>query len=119
MDGMKLIREERRRQIDVEGFTSQHDAEFRDHVLHNAARSYEEAKDANAPIPKDWPWAAKWWKPKDRLRNLVRAGALYQAAQDRARLKKQFQTVAELAYEVRRVAREIEKVQDDEPELPF
>ena len=30
-----------------------------------------------------WPWAQDFWKPKDQLRNLVRAGALIAAAIDR------------------------------------
>jgi hypothetical protein len=30
-----------------------------------------------------WPWSFEWWKPKDRIRNLVRAGALIAAEIDR------------------------------------
>jgi hypothetical protein len=26
--------------------------------------------------PQQWPWLSKWWKPKDRRRDLVRAAAL-------------------------------------------
>jgi hypothetical protein len=30
-----------------------------------------------------WPWEDKWWKPKDRRRDLVRAGALIVAEIER------------------------------------
>jgi len=30
-----------------------------------------------------WPWDPKWWKPKDRRRDLVRAAALIIAEIDR------------------------------------
>jgi len=30
-----------------------------------------------------WPWGVEYWKPKDPLTNLVRAGALVAAAIDR------------------------------------
>jgi hypothetical protein len=30
-----------------------------------------------------WPWDRKWWKPKDRRRDLVRAGALILAEIER------------------------------------
>lgn len=35
------------------------------------------------PPPVDWPWATRWWKPKDRVRNLERAGALIIAELER------------------------------------
>ena len=33
--------------------------------------------------PKNWPWDAGWWKPSDRRRNLVKAGALILAEIER------------------------------------
>ena len=30
-----------------------------------------------------WPWAASWWKPKNRRRDLVRAAALIVAEIER------------------------------------
>jgi hypothetical protein len=30
-----------------------------------------------------WPWSVQWWKPKDRRRDLVRAGALIVAEIER------------------------------------
>ncbi|HEY3694089.1 hypothetical protein [Phenylobacterium sp.] len=35
------------------------------------------------PIKLLWPWAMRWWKPKDRRRDLVRAGALIIAELER------------------------------------
>lgn len=32
-----------------------------------------------------WPWEPRWWKPKDVLTDLIRAGALCLAEADRAR----------------------------------
>lgn len=35
-------------------------------------------------VPKDWPWDPKWWKPSEnRIRDLVKAGALICAEIDR------------------------------------
>jgi hypothetical protein len=33
--------------------------------------------------PEKWPWSLSWWKPKGRIRNLERAGALIAAEIDR------------------------------------
>ena len=33
--------------------------------------------------PPHWPWALNWWKPKDRRRDLIRAGALIVAELER------------------------------------
>lgn len=84
--GAALIAAERRRQVEVEGWTADHDAGHGPTVLLAAAKCYGWAAvgaEGNAkPAPALWPWARSWWKPKDRLRNLVRAGALAQAAAD-------------------------------------
>lgn len=34
-------------------------------------------------IPRLWAWHSRWWKPKDRRCNLVRAGALIVAEIER------------------------------------
>lgn len=81
--GIELINEERKRQIEKEGWTSTHDDLHSTGALSRAALCYREAIDANAPMPRRWPWASEWWKPADRLRNLVKAGALYLAEHDR------------------------------------
>ncbi|WP_244111654.1 hypothetical protein [Burkholderia cepacia] len=76
---------ERRRQVDQEGWTPAHDDQYRDHELSCAAGCYAMytlAHPAGDPPPA-WPWAANWWKPTTHRRNLVKAGALIQAAIER------------------------------------
>jgi hypothetical protein len=73
--GADLIAAERRRQIEVEGWTSKHDRE------HGATR-LSQAADCYAGYVTRWPWEPAAFKPKGPLRNLIRAGALYQAAAD-------------------------------------
>lgn len=83
------IAAERQRQIEVEGWTPEHDDEHQDGELLTAAIIYLWwGTDRAAPLkadgtPMGWPWDPEWWKPKDRCSNLIRAGALCQAEQDR------------------------------------
>jgi len=92
--GIELIAEERQRQIDEEGWTLEHDSFHSKGELAAAAScyaypQYDEVKAhvsvllGNKPIPENWPFDAEWWKPKDELRNLIRAGALIAAEIDR------------------------------------
>lgn len=84
------IYEERTRQIVVEGFTIQHDAEHDDPELILAAMAYchaasaleDTSRVAHKP-PTYWPLDANWWKPKNRRRDLIRAAALIVAAIDK------------------------------------
>lgn len=82
---------ERRRQIEVEGWTPDHDDQHGDNSMSIAAACY-----ALADIPalevqtlklRDlwlWTgWAASWFKPKTRRSNLVRATALLLAEIER------------------------------------
>jgi hypothetical protein len=85
MDGIELIAAERQRQIEVEGWTPAHDAGHRRGELARAAVCYAlSAFNFDGRI-QYWPWEAKWYKPKDRLSDLVRAGALIAAALDQHR----------------------------------
>jgi hypothetical protein len=87
--GAALIAAERQRQIDVEGWTPEHDTEHDDHDLVFAAACYVTPDYArfltNSGIPADWPWEPSAWKPTpdDRVRELVKAGALIAAEIDR------------------------------------
>jgi len=85
MTGIERINAERQRQQDEEGWDINHDAQHKCGELAAAARCYLQRanQDPALPVPAVWPWAASWWKPKDRIRNLERAGALYQAEIDR------------------------------------
>lgn len=90
---------ERRRQIEAEGWTPEHDDEHDSGELADVAACYalgvySDRADAGVPgdIPPYWPqsWDESWWRPKDRRRNLVRAAALLIAEierLDRAALK--------------------------------
>jgi len=71
---------ERQRQIEIEGWTPEHDEEVNtDGELVRAAVCY-----AVLALHDDWwPWADVWWKPKNRRRDLVRAAALIIAEIDR------------------------------------
>lgn len=82
LTGQHLIAAERQRQISSEGWTQEHDDEHGAETLELAAVSYRDAVGEDSAQPAQWPWEPKWWKPKSRLRNLVRAGALYQAASE-------------------------------------
>lgn len=88
--GTALIAKERIRQIEKEGWSRAHD---------RFEHSVEELAHAGAAYACEdlvvhhtgveiivsailWPWERRWWNPKHRLRNLVRAGALIAAAID-------------------------------------
>lgn len=91
MNGAELIAAERRRQVEAEGWTPEHDDEHQGNALAWAGRCYIDA--ATIPAgqrefvtrpPLNWPWDASWWKPDiDPIRNLVKAGALIAAEIDR------------------------------------
>lgn len=77
---------ERRRQVEAEGWTPEHDDDCHDHgQLARAAACYACPDDISWTdyFGLRWPWSREWWKPKDRRRNLVRAGALILAEIDR------------------------------------
>lgn len=84
---------ERRRQIKVEGWTAKHDDEANDpDALALAGAAYAIPEDRRSVEPDGWsstlreflwPWVEKWWKPKNRRRDLVRAAALIIAEIDR------------------------------------
>jgi hypothetical protein len=111
--GAVLIAEERRRQIEAEGYDDKHDDGHSDgelamaaacyaagedatHVrtMLNSARGLEEAGysyDYSAPKPGEitWPWDAEWYKSEpDRIRTLTKAGALIAAEIDRLNREK-------------------------------
>lgn len=90
--GVELITEERARQVSQEGWTSEHDDEHSEGEIAEAAACYASLASEQAgggglalvpPVPAAWPWDESWWKPRDQLRNLVRAGAMIAAEIDR------------------------------------
>jgi hypothetical protein len=97
------IAAERKRQIEKEGWSIEHDDDHDDGSLAKAAGCYAlhagGVKDIVGKledhgtgvrgrtlekIPRHWPWSAAWWKPKRNPRkDLVRAGALIVAEIER------------------------------------
>ena len=98
---------ERRRQIEREGWTPEHDDDHGDNSLAAAAACYalpdhyrdivsrRDGRDVARSVgettivydqvecPRIWPWHGAAWKPKDRRSDLVRAGALILAEIER------------------------------------
>lgn len=70
---------ERRRQVEVEGWDHAHDdEEHPDGQLAMAGACYaaHSEMETTQMWRMLWPWDGKWWKPKDRRSDLVRAAAL-------------------------------------------
>lgn len=97
MTGIERIAAERQRQIEVEGWTPEHDAQHATGELSAVATFYSElaslqccdgcaylVRQRMVTTPKSWPWDVSWWKPSDNpIRNLEKAGALIAAEIDR------------------------------------
>ncbi|MFU2692980.1 hypothetical protein ACM7PK_07230 [Pseudomonas aeruginosa] len=80
------VQSERRRQVEAEGWTPEHDDEHDTGALASAAGCYAMfslAYPAGDPS-RFWPWDKSWWKPSpDGRRNMVKAGALILAEIER------------------------------------
>lgn len=93
--GADLITAERIRQVNVKGWTPEHDDEHTEGQLAIAAACYAfdagslPTIDAKRFINDNWPWSKKWWKPTpdDTIRQLTKAGALIAAEIDRLQRK--------------------------------
>jgi len=95
MTGIELITKERQRQIEVEGWTPEHDAKHDECELAWAAVTYALPKSVTNVSRHDdsvfislkrlffWPFEIFWFKPTDRITDLVKAGALIAAEIDR------------------------------------
>jgi hypothetical protein len=86
-DVIAEIAAEHRRQIEVEGWTTEHDDTHTAGELASAAACYALAATfpiaATTTFTRYWPWSRKWWKPKDRRHDLIRAAALIVAEIER------------------------------------
>jgi len=88
-----LLVDERKRQIEVEGFNSKNDDNYTAEESPRAAACYclsPMYKILKSNNPVDWPtWDLTWWKPakdnsiSERKRELIKAGALILAEMDR------------------------------------
>lgn len=101
MNGVDIIAAERRRQVEAEGWTLEHDDEHGSGELALAGGCYaimagmsdgmrdDMRKDRGVPPSPPWPWDREWWKPgadngiESRIRELAKAGALCAAEIDR------------------------------------
>ncbi|MEM7211770.1 MAG: hypothetical protein AAF479_07735 [Pseudomonadota bacterium] len=92
--GVEAIAAERRRQVDVEGWSPDHDDEHTKGEMARAAAAYarfsawsdakrSECLPEEPPLALCWPWDDEWWRPTNRRRDLVKAGALIAAEIDR------------------------------------
>ena len=99
---IELSAEERKRQIEKEGWSKEHDESHYVGERAKAAICYamteEQRKqlwrlsttaDEVPSVPPLWPFVASWWKPtpQDRRRELVKAGALIAAEIDRLQME--------------------------------
>lgn len=99
--GCAVICKERKRQIEVEGWTPEHDNFHENGSLSLAAAMYimsenqriDELLKTYDPMspPTGCPLSAKWWKPtpNDRPRELAKGGALIAAEIDRLKRKEE------------------------------
>ena len=77
------VQAERRRQVEAEGWTPEHDDEHDNGEMARAAACYALAG-SSAPndgtaallVSLAWPWDEQWWKPTTTRRDLVKACAL-------------------------------------------
>ena len=93
MNGIERIAAERKRQIEEEGWTADHDDDWEKNELALAASCYampkkdRKVKDGWGVSRRKylWPWDDSWWTPtpKNRIRELEKAGALIAAEIDR------------------------------------
>jgi len=97
--GVRLIADERQRQIEEEGFGPERDDQYTNGQLAEAAACYastdtiyhkrETCVEGDGRLPhvsfgNVWPWRCAWWKPTEsRVRALQKAGALIAAEIDR------------------------------------
>ena len=86
---------ERQRQVDVEGYSAEHDDQHSDGALARAAACYAslagtrkrellvEGPYSPGSAFTSWPWESVWWKPTTPRRDLVKAAALIVAEIER------------------------------------
>ena len=78
------ISAERQRQMNVEGWTPEHDDTHSDGEMARAAACYaHNPGKMGRASPVAWPWSRAWWKPTNARRDLVKAGALIVAEIER------------------------------------
>lgn len=88
LSGFELIAIERKRQVEELGYDYSNDELYSNNELAQAgiyyALRHDDREELDALMSGNWPWDQKYWKPtpKDRVRELVKAGALIAAQID-------------------------------------
>ncbi|SMC63787.1 hypothetical protein [Sporomusa malonica] len=91
-EAILLIAQERKRQIEQEGWTPEHDQQHTAGELALAAMMYtypsQYGRDEET-VKNVWPWQRELWKPSpdNRIKELTKAGALIAAEIDRLQRK--------------------------------
>lgn len=73
--GVEIIAEERQQQIEEHGYTIEHDKHYTNNELLRAAMCYiQQCKYVGCAVwqdrvPTDWPFQAKYWKPRPYFDN--------------------------------------------------
>ena len=85
MSALEDIATERRRQIEAEGWSPQHDDEHENGEMACAAAAYALIASGyyDGLSRSVWPWHPGWWKPTHPRRDLVKAAALVLAEIER------------------------------------
>lgn len=115
--GIELFAQERQRQIEKEGHSPDRDRLYTRKELVLAAKCYAKPEEGKVyrkdGAPRGWPWDVKFWKPTpdNRVRELVKAGALYMA--ENARRGDDC-----WGEEIKRLAAEIDRLQATEEAKP-
>lgn len=109
--GAELIAEERQRQIEVEGYSAQHDSQHDVSEFIYAAIAYieaakvgilnEELGETNTKLigmykksaGRIWPWGEATFKPTTNIRDLVKTGALVAAIIDLLQAKSNIKNI--------------------------
>lgn len=135
--GPALIALERQRQVEEEGYDAKHDDAHGKCEIRKAAECYarppalrqlqtvkvsvqvargladpDRSTSVRVRVPKGWPWAAEWWKPtpRDRVRELVKAGALYMAECSRQNRAGRKATAKLMEAKAKACARKIDRI---------
>ncbi|KAA0017133.1 hypothetical protein F0A16_14100 [Salinicola corii] len=91
-EALAAVARERRRQVDAEGWTAEHDDTHVTGEIAKAAACYALPQDMprrDRHVMTLWPWDGAWWNPTTDLRNLEKAGALTLAEMERIARAKQ------------------------------
>ena len=98
MNGIELVKKERLRQINEEGYSWRHDDQETTHQLSDAAIVYASTAPLRHNVMHFWPWDKDFFKPDKtytidgRIKELTKAGALICAEIDRLiRLKERIE----------------------------